>query len=71
MGKYTIEVEIPDGEYCCGGLVNPDIACPYVGDSCASSAGLCSLLPKGDCLLEYEDEVNWRVLKRKGCPSRR
>ena len=43
MGIYSIEVKIPDGKYCSGGLINPDVTCDYVGDSCASSAGLCSL----------------------------
>ena len=71
MAKYLIEVEIPDGKYCSGGLVNPEINCNYVGDSCASSAGLCALLPGGNCLLKYDDKEYWMILKHKNCPSLR
>ena len=70
MGRYNIAVEIPDGKYCSGGLINPDVSCGYVGDSCASSAELCSLSVRGDCLLKYEDEENWRILKHSNCPSK-
>ena len=69
MSKHKIEVIIPDGQYCSGGLLDPTVNCEYVGDSCASSAGLCNLLVGSDCLLSYEDKKDWRILKHKNCPS--
>lgn len=69
MGKFKLEVTIPDGKYCSGGLANPEVNCNYVGDSCASSAGLCALLESEDRLLRYEDETYWRILKHRNCPG--
>lgn len=69
--KKLIMVEIPDGAFCSGGLLNPQINCDYVGDSTASSAGLCSLLAHSNSLLRYEDKINWRIVKHKHCPSLR
>ena len=69
MSKYNIEVEIPDGKYCHGGVNEPEISCNYIGDSTASSAGLCSLISGGDCLLSYEDQKDWRIVKHKNCPG--
>jgi len=69
MSRYVIEVEIPDGEFCSGGVINSEISCNYVGDSTASSAGICALINEGDCLLYFEDKINWRIIKHKDCPS--
>lgn len=71
MGIYKIEVIIPDGEYCSGGVIDPEVNCNYIGDSCASSAGLCALLKGADKLLRYKDKRNWKILKHPNCPSKR
>lgn len=74
MAKHTIEVNIPDGDYCaCYSGPELDRFCQFLGDSTASSAGMCHLV-SDEPLLQYrggnnEDISYYDVVKHKNCPS--
>ena len=82
MGKYKIEVEIPDGKYCEDD--DNDIWCDYMSDNHYYAAG-CSLIKHKDSGVNYEkghdpesacksidnhtQRIRIRILKHKDCPS--
>ena len=74
MRKYTLEIDIPDGEFCaCYSKPSEGRFCQFLGDSTASPAGLCHLIegtPLLYCKGGDEDKMeHYDVVKHKDCPS--
>lgn len=74
MGLYIVKVNIPDGDYCaCYSKPELNRFCQFLGDSTASGAGMCHLIPD-EPLLQHkggnkEDISYYDVVKHKKCPS--